>query len=974
MIRIVTIVILLGLGLHWGRIEVQAQPGYAFGRNKIQYDQFDWHILKTEHFDIYYYSEMKTLAEYGASFAETQYAELKNRFNFVLNERVPMIFYSSNLHFKQTNTTQGFIPDGVGGFFEFLKGRVVIPANGDLFRFNRVIRHELVHVFTFNKLIRVLRDHRKPPDVAPPLWFTEGLAEYWSGEPDYQHEMMIRDGLASNYLAPLTDMMRINGTYLMYKQGEALCRFISEKYGEEKILILIENAWKEVNFDKVMEMTLHEKVETISDQFDAWLKAQYYPLLQNRDAPIRVSKPIMSLGFSAKPVSYQKKDGSRWVFATRNTGSYSHIAAIPVDSTYKPLKKSRIVVEGEKNNRFEALHFFESRMDISRDGKLAFVTKSGERDVLHIFDVEKGKIKATYRFKELTALYSPSFDPTGSKLVFSGIERNGFADLYSYDTVTKTLTKLTNDPYFDHDPAWSPDGSKILFSSDRSGAGQNGLEKGKLGEQSINLYTFDVQKKDIQPLTYGLENDLSPRWSPDGQYVVYISTRPDAKGRWGAQEVWTVEAQPKAENARKAFRLTNFTSVGFDPYWTKDGHILFGVMDSYRFMVRNLGKADSLMAHAKQVETVQVQSPPSPMFVAYENQERSISHQLPYRKKYSLDAVQTVVSTSQLYGANGGGFVVFSDMMGDDYFYGTISNTAQNQRDFLKSMSFTLERYQFKKRTSIGYGLYRIGGLRYDITEPNVSALYPSFYETTWGGYGAVSYPISLFRRLEVSTGLAWSDKNIWLSKVRRKALLLSNSVSFVHDNTLYGYNGPEQGWRSNLTLGYTTDVWRSNVSYYSAIADIRHYWRITPYLTLASRAMGRVNEGREARLFYMGGAWDLRGFGLFAVRGQKMWFTSQELRFPVLENVGLIAPVLAPLGIANLRGALFFDAGRAWNQDYNLRENQLFTGQTLGATGVGLRLNIFGAMVLRYDLGYRFTDNFAKKAYFHKFFFGWDF
>ncbi|NNE34938.1 MAG: hypothetical protein HKN13_06865, partial [Rhodothermales bacterium] len=188
---------------------------YMFGRNKIQYENFEWNVLRTDHFDIYYYPEMRDLAEHGAFFAEEIYDELQNRFAFDLADRVPLIFYSTNLHFKQTNTTPGFIPDGVGGFFEFLKGRVVIPANGDIHRFRRVIRHELVHVFTFNRIVRVLRDYRKPVDRFVPLWFTEGLAEYWSGQADYNHEMIIREALFPNYLVTLESLHRSQGSYLM---------------------------------------------------------------------------------------------------------------------------------------------------------------------------------------------------------------------------------------------------------------------------------------------------------------------------------------------------------------------------------------------------------------------------------------------------------------------------------------------------------------------------------------------------------------------------------------------------------------------------------------------------------------------------------------------------------------------------------------------------------------------------------------
>lgn len=98
-----------------------------FGRNKVQYSDFKWNTLTTEHFTIYYYEGAKDLAEQGAFFAEESYTLLQQKFKHSLNGRVPLIFYSSPLHFKQTNTTPGFVPDGVGGFFEFIKGRVVIP-------------------------------------------------------------------------------------------------------------------------------------------------------------------------------------------------------------------------------------------------------------------------------------------------------------------------------------------------------------------------------------------------------------------------------------------------------------------------------------------------------------------------------------------------------------------------------------------------------------------------------------------------------------------------------------------------------------------------------------------------------------------------------------------------------------------------------------------------------------------------------
>lgn len=193
---------------------------YYFGRNKVQYTEFEWKVLKTEHFDIYYYEEMAELAQRGAFFAEESYKMLEQRYNHNIANRIPLIFYSSHLHFQQTNVTPGFIPEGVGGFFEFLKGRVVIPFDGSFHNFRHVIRHELVHVFMHSKINRVLLDHRHSQDKIPPLWFTEGLAEFWSTDWDTQAEMVIRDAVLNNYIVPVNEMDRIYGSFLMYKEGQ----------------------------------------------------------------------------------------------------------------------------------------------------------------------------------------------------------------------------------------------------------------------------------------------------------------------------------------------------------------------------------------------------------------------------------------------------------------------------------------------------------------------------------------------------------------------------------------------------------------------------------------------------------------------------------------------------------------------------------------------------------------------------------
>ena len=81
-----------------------------FGKNKIQYREFDWKIMPGEHIDVYYYPEEEEVARLALTYGEESYAYLERKFQHHPFRRIPLIVYSSDQHFEQTNVFPGFIP------------------------------------------------------------------------------------------------------------------------------------------------------------------------------------------------------------------------------------------------------------------------------------------------------------------------------------------------------------------------------------------------------------------------------------------------------------------------------------------------------------------------------------------------------------------------------------------------------------------------------------------------------------------------------------------------------------------------------------------------------------------------------------------------------------------------------------------------------------------------------------------------
>ena len=121
-----------------------------FGRNKVQYRDFKFEVLKTDHFDIYFYDEERAAAADVARMAERWYARLSVLLDHNLSSRQPLVLYASHAHFEQTNVVGGEIGEGTGGVTEGLKRRVVLPLTGALRETDHVLGHELVHAFQYD--------------------------------------------------------------------------------------------------------------------------------------------------------------------------------------------------------------------------------------------------------------------------------------------------------------------------------------------------------------------------------------------------------------------------------------------------------------------------------------------------------------------------------------------------------------------------------------------------------------------------------------------------------------------------------------------------------------------------------------------------------------------------------------------------------------------------------------------------------
>src|SRR6266446_4769433 len=477
---------------------LSAQYGY-FGQNKIQYRRFDWRVLRGEHVDLYYYPEEEELGRVRQRHAEESYDTLERRFNHAVTRRIPLIVYASHSDFEQTNILPFIPPEGLLGVTELLKRRVALPFRGSYAEFRHTIRHELVHVFQLSLASQTFGRYPRFRQVSLPLWWTEGLAEFFSAGEDSRDEMVLRDMTIAGHLPTLPDLMYAYGG-LVYPVGGSIHRFLAERYGEWRVLELYNDIWKYSSFADALAGVYGRSIDQLSEEWQYWMRQHYYPAV--------ASQPPLAI----KPTAYQLPGDSTPSFLFFSPASgYTTIYAQPMTG-----RARRPVVQGERSEQFESFHFFESRIDVNARGIAAFSSKYAERDALFFWDLQKSKVVGRYQFAELVSILSPAWAPDGKSVVFSGLSESGYSDLYRLwlapgDSVgAGRLERLTSDRYEDLDPTISPDARTVVFSSDRTPFGRSGAH---------NLFALDLPTGAIRYLTYGDWRDEAPRW-----------------GRWGGGE------------------------------------------------------------------------------------------------------------------------------------------------------------------------------------------------------------------------------------------------------------------------------------------------------------------------------------------------------------------------------------------------------------------------------------------------------
>lgn len=468
-----------------------------FGKNRLQFDDFNWNHYDFQQFNVYFYGTGNNLAVHAAKTAKETMQEYQKRLDYRLSSKYYILVFNNQSDWRQTNIG---LRDGdeqnIGGITRIEGNKLFLYFEGDHEKFDQQIREGLAEIY-----IRHMMYGENWKDVLKnsallslPDWYVNGLVSYmaepWSVEKDDQ----MRDGVVSHRFDKFN---RLTGKEAEVA-GHSLWYYIAEIYGPKVIPNILFMARVSRNVESGFLHVLGISLETLIDESLAFYETKYQYDEKKRGLPpedplkIRTRKSRTYQDFVVSP------DGNKAAFVSNELGQYKVWIA---DFTHEKFDKKR-------KPKVERILKKEHKLDRVPDVSYPMLAWHPSGETLAVMLETKGEIELrTYDFNTkkweknqmrlIEKIIDFSYSPNGREMIISGI-KNGQTDLFVYKVLTKSIHQLTYDVYDDLNPQFIDGGERVIFSSNRFNDTLRNTARDNTDDfmENHDLFIYDYEDKE----------------------------------------------------------------------------------------------------------------------------------------------------------------------------------------------------------------------------------------------------------------------------------------------------------------------------------------------------------------------------------------------------------------------------------------------------------------------------------------------
>lgn len=901
---------------------------------------------------LYFYERERDVAERAAAFIEESYLYLVGQFRYVPTRTLPYVLYNSYQEFLQTNIFP--VQEGVLGVTGRRDLKLVLPYFGDHRLFQHISTHEMVHQFTIQKA-RDVADAAGvigDPLDRMPLWFIEGIAEYYALRGmDPETEMLTRDLLLNPdpqrgyVMLDFFEDRPFSGLWT-YKVGQARVAFLEEVYGEGTIQKVMDQSYRlvgrreteesrTITFRRLLVDITGDDAQRISARFERWIKERSFSRFLESD---QHSSDLVFVNNTRGMLQHMTSSPDGYLLMYRSIQAETGRVRLFVMDSRDSGRSRLVATDGAPG--VESLHPVGPRNFDIRNEKVVYTARSEGKDLLYIQQLRHSAERdddgeweirlrtgreRSYDLSEagIVAAELPTFSPDGERIAFIGLNGDGQKDVYIFEPGERSdfrIFPITEDERAQRGLTWGDEG--LIFGSDATSHGYYNLFRASLpGGLDEN------RKPELERLTFEARDHFDPRIMPDGRlfFTAYSASRANIYEIQGPDLV------------RRTDIVTGLFGIAPGPgsaYWATFHHR--GQKRPVRIT------ADRLLD--RPVATTGEGQGPEPIAT------RSLDDSQPYRatevRNWQLSNAFGVLGASSA-GVYGQLAVLTNDRLRNHalflnvFAFGDLNNTIAD-----------LLYLNQERRLIWGAGLFQDVRYRIDRTAGPENRFLSG--ERFYGARTSLRYPLSRF--FYVQGDLALGGVGFFVQDRTREILPAEVIADWdqLHDRHRFqaspsaslGFNtiryhpgtGPISG--TSALLETTLDVQPFDDEVHGTVRlDAERYFPIFNRINLGLRgATGTTYGGELRRQFYLSSFDTLRGVELNDqnyLLGDVFFFSKAELRFPL--NFLLRVPLI------DIEGLVAIDFGGAGVDFLDLWESRALapvTGFNFGLGPIVFRLH----------------------------------
>ncbi|AYA38900.1 hypothetical protein D3Y59_10465 [Hymenobacter oligotrophus] len=504
----------------------------SFGRTRIQYKQFEWQLLSTANFNVYYYGGGQATARRAAEYAEQELQRITSLIGYYPYSKTTLMLYNSVGDLRQSNVGLNADKYQTGGETALLRmTKVQLAFQGQQTLFKRDLSYQITKVLLNDmmyggSLKEVIQSSYL---LQLPDWFVAGASAYaaegWSVEmDDYMRDMTqkVDKDKAAQFFVRNPELA-----------GQSVWNYIAERYGYTSV----QNILNLTRITRDVETGISSSLNVPYRQFlRDWLG--YYrqlnaqpetayalpdeqrQVMHRNKRNLSFNEPVISP--DGKRLAYTELDRGHYrVIVTGVDGSGRHVVYSGGYRTPDQEIDRRLPVLAWRNN---------AQLAIAEEvrGLVSLRLRSADGGAFGVFARLKEALpfadKGSSAFNPFSQVHSMAYSPDGKALAFSAT-RNGQADLYLLRAGSRQPERLTNDVFDDVHPVFMPDGNSLVFSSNRW-LDSAGTAKGSFGAVVNNYdlfrYRLDGSAQPVEGLVATISNETRPR-ALSANELLYLS-------------------------------------------------------------------------------------------------------------------------------------------------------------------------------------------------------------------------------------------------------------------------------------------------------------------------------------------------------------------------------------------------------------------------------------------------------------------